>query len=212
MLAFARSAAAFAVVLCLASAAAAAPKQIDASKLFTHYDAYLKLPAAERSHFTMAFYLRQAGQPLAAQVTLVEGASRTPIPLGADGKVLRLPTLAQLSSGKIEIGVEAGTTLSETVGLEPLVAPAADLDARELAAAVAQAGPGMKKIAGVLGLALPKPKAILFVGAASGEAELANGRRVRLPLVKGAPAYDPSEIPNATRIRLANAPQKLDID
>jgi hypothetical protein len=117
-----------------------------------------------------------------------------------------------MGTDKVEVGVEPGTKLGLTVSLEPLVAPAADLDAAELAAAIAQAGPGMKKIAGVLGLALPMPKAVLFVGAASGEAVLADGKRVPLPLVKGAPAYDPAVIPGARRIRLASVPRKLDID
>jgi hypothetical protein len=208
----ARPLAAIALTLGLASAAAAATKLIDAGKLFTHYDAYLKLPPAERSHFTMAFYLKSAGQPLTAPVFLVEGAQRTPIPLRADGKVLKLPTLAQLGGAKVDLGVEEGAKINETLGLEPLVAPAQDLDARELAAAVAQAGPGMKKIAGIMALALPTPKAVLFVGAPSGEAELDGGKRVPLPILKGFPAYDPAAIPNARRIHLASVPRKLDID
>jgi hypothetical protein len=203
--------AAVAAALC-ATPAAAANKVIDASKLYNRYDAYLKLPAAERSHFTMAYYLHIGPQPLAAPVWLVEGATKTPIPLRADGKVLKFPTAAQLASAKVELGVDEGVKIGNTIDLEPLVAPAADLDAKELAAAVAQAGPGMKKIAGVMAMALPTPKAVLFVGVPSGEAELTDGRRVPLPLVKGVPAYDPAAIPNARRIHLPKAPQKLDID
>jgi hypothetical protein len=211
---FARPLAAAILALGLASAAAAAAaaKLIDASKLFTHYDAYLKLPAGERSHFIMAFYLKSAGQPMSAPLFLVEGATRTPIPMRADGKVLKLPTLAQLDKAKVDLGVEEGTKIGETLGLEPVVAPAVDLDAHELAAAIAQAGPGMKKIAGILAMALPTPKAVLFVGAPSGEAELADGKRVPLPMVKGSPAYDPAAIPNARRIHLPSVPRKLDID
>lgn len=201
-----------AAAFALASPAAAAAKLIDAGKLFTHYDAYLKLPAAERSHFVMAFYLKVAGQPPTAPVFLVEGATRTPIPTRADGKVLKLPTLAQLDKAKVDLGVEEGTKINETVGFEPLVAPATDLDAHELAAAVAQAGPGVKKVAGILALTLPTPKAVLFVGAPSGEAELADGKRVPLPMVKGYPAYDPAVILGAKRIHLTAVPRKLDID
>ncbi|MFL5297413.1 MAG: hypothetical protein ACJ798_13610 [Phenylobacterium sp.] len=206
-----------AALLALLSVGAAPPalaagKQIDAGKLFTRLDAYQKLPPAERSHFTMAYYLHIGPQPLTAPMVLVEGATRTPIPLRADGKVLKLPTPAQLEKAKVEIGVDEATKIGETIGLEPLTPAAADLDARELAAAIAQAGPGMKKIAGVFGLALPTPKAVLFQGVASGEAELADGRRVPLPLVKGAPSYDPAVTPNARRIRLPGVPRKLDID
>jgi hypothetical protein len=205
--------------LCIAGPAAAAvgerveaSKQVDAAKLFTHYDAYLKLPMAERTHFTMAFYLRIGPAPLTAPVWLVEGDRKIPLPLRADGRVERLPTLAQLGADKVEIGVDSGTKLGLVIGLEPLEAPAVDLDAHELASAVAQAGPGMKKIAGVLGFALPTPKAVLFIGAPAGEAELADGRRVALPLIRGAPAYDPAAIPNARRIHLTKVPTKLDID
>jgi hypothetical protein len=204
------------LALCLAGPAAAAAgdaaKQVDAAKLFAHYDAYLKLPPAERSHFTMAFYLHIGPAPLTAPVWLVEGDRKIPLPLRADGRVQRLPTLAQLGADKVAIGVDPATKLGLTVGLEPLVAPAADLDARELASAVAQAGPGMKKIAGVMAFTLPAPKAVLFLGVPSGEAELADGRRVPLPIVKGAPAYDPAAIPNARRIHLPKAPTRLDID
>jgi hypothetical protein len=191
--------------------AAAASKVIDAAKLYNHYDAYLKLPPAERSHFTMAYYLHVGPQPLTAAVWLLDGPTKTPIPLRADGKVLKFPTAAQLGAAKVQVDVDETMKIGNTIGLEPLVAPAAELDARELAAAVAQAAPGMKKIAGVMALALPTPKMVLFVGVPSGEAELADGRRVPLPLVKGVPAYDPAAIPNAKRIRLPKAPQKLDI-
>jgi len=208
----ARPLVAIVLALGLASPAAAANKQIDAGKLFTHYDAYLKLPPAERSHFVMAFYLKSNGQPLTGPAFLVEGAQRTPIPLRADGKVLKLPALAQLGAAKVDLGVEEGAKINEALGLEPVVAPATDLNARELAAAIAQAGPGMKKIAGIMALALPTPKAVLFVGAPSGEAELADGKRVPLPIVKGSPAYDPAAIPNAKRIHLPSVPRKLDID
>ncbi|HEY0437139.1 MAG TPA: hypothetical protein VGC92_10890, partial [Phenylobacterium sp.] len=98
------------------------------------------------------------------------------------------------------------------VGLEPLAPLAQDYDARELAAAVAQAGPGMKKIAGVLALALPTPKGVRFVGVPSGEAELADGKRVPLPVVKGVPEFAPAAFPTAVRIHLPKVPARLAID
>ena len=203
-------AAAFAMIA--ASPAAAANKVVDAAKAFGHLDAYLKLPPAERSHFTMAFYFHVGPRPLTAPIWLVEGDRRTPIPLRADGKVLRLPTLAQLSGAKVEVGVDAATKLGASIGLEPLVAPSTDMDARELAAGVAQAARGARQIAGVMAFALPMPKSVTFVGATAGEVEFADGRRAALPVVKGAATYDPAVLPNARRIRFAAAPLKLDID
>ena len=209
---FCRSLVAAALVLVAASPAVAANKVVDASKAFGHLDAYLKLPAAERSHFTMAFYFHVGPSPLTAPIWLVEGDRKTPIPLRADGKVLRLPTLAQLGAAKVEVGVDAATKLGASIGLEPLIAPSTDMDARELAAAVAQAARGAKQIAGVMAFAVPAPKSVVFVGATAGEVEFADGRRAALPLIKGAPAYDPAALPNAKRIHLAKLPSKLDID
>ncbi|WP_309605148.1 hypothetical protein [Phenylobacterium sp.] len=206
------SLAAAALVLVLAAPALAANKVVDATKAFGHLDAYLKLPAAERSHFTMAFYLHLGSRPLTAPVWLVEGERKTPIPLRADGKVLRLPTLAQLGAAKVEVGVDAATRLGASIGLEPLVAPSTDMDARELAAAVAQAARGAKQIAGVMAFAVPTPTSVVFVGATVGEVEFADGKRAALPLIKGAAAYAPASLPNALRIRFARPPLKLDID
>ncbi|HEY0435386.1 MAG TPA: hypothetical protein VGC92_02025, partial [Phenylobacterium sp.] len=107
---FGRLFAAAALSLTFALPAAAANKQIEASKLFTHYDAYLRIPPAERSRFTMFFYLKQGAQPLTAPVWLVEGDRRIPIPVRADGHVERLPTLAQLND-KVEFGVDAAAKL-----------------------------------------------------------------------------------------------------
>lgn len=201
-----------AVVLLLATPALAANKTLSAQRIFRYYDKYLSLPAAERSHFTVGYYLHQGDQGLAAPVWLVQGGRRTPIPLRADGKILRLPTAAELADGQVEIGVDEATKLGLALGPEPVMAPSTDLDAHELALAIDQAAAGMKKMAGVMSLALPKLQTVTFPGAPSGEVVFADGRRAPLPLVKGVPTYNPTIQPNAKRIHLAKPPVKLDID
>ena len=201
-----------AAVLLLATPALAANKTLSAQRIFRYYDKYLSLPAAERSHFTVGYYLHQDGHGLAAPVWMVLGGRRTPIPLRADGRILRLPTAAELADGQVEIGVDEATKLGLSLGPEPSVAPSADLDARELALALDQAAAGMKKMAGVMSLALPKLKEVDFPGAPSGDVEFADGHRAPLPLVKGVPVYNPTTQPNARRIRLARAPSKLDLN
>ena len=86
------------------------------------------------------------------------------------------------------------------------------MDARELAAAVAQAARGAKQIAGVMAFAVPAPKSVVFVGATVGEIEFADGRRAALPAAGGAATYTPASLPNAVRILFARPPLKLDID
>ena len=201
-----------ALALMLAVAApAAAEKVVPATKLLPFFEAYLKLPPAERNHFTMAYYFHIGTQPLTAPVWLVEGDRRTPVPIGPSGRVERLPTLAQLANGKFAVGLDTAVKFNVTLSLEPVVAPATELDARELAAAIAQASASERKAAGIMALAMPKMTSVAFVGAGSGEVEFADGRRAPLPLVKGVPTYTPADQPNARRIRLPRVPDKLDI-
>ena len=198
--------------LTLGGPALAAGKQVEAAKAFPMLGAYLKLPAADRSHFTIAYYMHSHGQPLTAPVWLIADGKRTPLPLNAEGRVGRLPSLGELDKGKLELGVDDAVKVGVSVGIEPMVAPATDLDARELAAAIAQAAAGVRKAAGIMALAMPKLADVVFVGAGSGEIEFADGHRAPLPLVKGQPTYTPAAQPSARRIRLAKAPLKLDID
>jgi hypothetical protein len=200
------------VLLLAAGAAQAANKTVDAGKVFPLLADYLKLPAGERSHFAPVYYLHQGQAPAVVPVWLIDNGQRTPIPVRADGRIELLPSLAALAHDKVEFGVDGATKLGVSLSVEPIVAPAADLDARELAAAVAQAAVGVRKAAGIKALAMPKIQSVTFVGAGSGEVEFADGRRAPLPLAHGAPSYNPATQPNARRIRLAKVPLKLDLD
>ena len=51
---------------------------------------------------------------------------------------------------------EAGVKLGVHMVMEPTMAPAADMDARELAAAYAQCATGIRKSLGILAMAMPK--------------------------------------------------------
>lgn len=194
-----------------AGPAAAAGKAVDAKKVFPYLDAYLKLPPAERSRFRLTYVFTRDGKPLTAPVWLVEGAAKTAIPLRADGAAARLPTLSQLGGAKVQIDVEEGVKLGVHMIMEPVMPPAADLDARELAAAYAQCTTGIKKSLGILAMAMPKLSGVVFSGVASGEAELADGRRVALPVVKGMVTFMPSALPTAKVLHFPRAPSRVEI-
>ncbi|WP_293904872.1 hypothetical protein [Phenylobacterium sp.] len=179
--------------------------------MFPYLEAYLKLPAAERTRFRMAYLFTREGQPLTAAVWLLEGATRTPLPLRADGRVERLPTLAQLDAAKVQIDVPEGTKLGVILSIAPAMAPAVELDARELAASVAQAAVGARKAAGIMAMAMPRLQEVSFLGVASGEVEFGDGRRAALPLVKGAPTFNPATLPGAKTLRFPKPPSRLDI-
>ena len=200
-------------VLALAAfPAVASDKLVDPKKVFRYLDEYLKLPAVERSRFRINYYLRVGSKPLTAPVWLVEGAKRTPVPLRVgDGRVERLPTAAQLANAKVQIGVDEGTKLGLSIGIETSAPLSAEMDAREVAAALAQAAVGVKKAAGIMAMAMPKLTEVAFPGVASGEVITTDGKHISLPLVKGAPTFKPADFPTARTLKFPKAPLKGDM-
>jgi len=191
--------------------AAASDKLVDPKKVFPYLEPYLQLPAAERSRFRTTYTFHIGPQPITAPVWLVEGATRTQLPLGPDGRALRLPTLAQLQTAKLQMGVPEGTKIAVRLSIEPIMRPAAEMDAREVAAALAQAAVGVKRAAGLMAMAMPRFTQVSFLGVASGEVILADGKRAALPLLKGAPSFTPADFPTAKTLRFPKAPTKLDM-
>lgn len=196
--------------LALATPAHAA-KLVDARKVFPYLDAYLRLAPGDRSRFRMAYHFKKDGKPLTAPIWLVDGASRQPVVVRADGRVERLPTATQLDRAKIQVDIDAGAKVGISMSLEPTMAPATELDARELAAALLQAASGIRKAVGVLALAMPKLEALQFHGVTSGQVEFADGRRAALPVVKGILTYNPTTMPGARTLRFPNAPSRIEI-
>jgi hypothetical protein len=207
------------LTLALAAAAfpaAAAPdsKTVAADKAFPYLEGYLKLPPAERSRFTVAYFItNQAGKPASGlKAWIVQGGQKTPAPIGADGRVQRLPTLREIE-GKAQITFEASSQqkFGMQLAVEPLVRNGTEIDAPALAAAIAQSDAAAHKLAGVLGFAAPKMSRVYFKGVQGGEAVLADGRVMKLGALKGLPFYDPTIQRGAKIIRFANAPTLIEI-
>lgn len=197
----------------VAGPAFAAERLVPVGKIFPFLDVYLKIPAAERSRFTMAYRFTAGGKPAAGlKLSIVEGGQRTPLPVGPDGRALRLPTLQQLQS-KAQVAVEAaaGQKFGVSLSVEPLVRPAAEMSAPELAMAVTQAASGAKRAAGVMGFAVPKFERVWLFGAQGGQVVYANGAKAALPVVKGAPVFDPAAHRNAKTLLFAKAPARMEI-
>lgn len=199
-----------ALALAAPAALAADGKQVDAKKVFPYLDAYLKLPAADRSRFRLAYYFKSNGKPLTAPAWLVDGAQRQAIVVRPDGRAERAPTLAQLEHGKVQIDIAPGSKVGVSMSVEPLLAPAREMDAREVVAALNQASTGVRKALGVLAMAMPKLEVVQFHGVTSGEAELADGRRMALPVVGGLVTYDPAKQAGAKTLRFTRAPSRVE--
>ncbi len=202
-----------ALSLVAALPALAAEKLIEAGQVFKYLDVYLKIPAAERTHFVVAYYLTVGGKPVTGvHVSLISGGVRTPVPIGADGRVLRLPTLRELQThAQMAFDVAPTTKFGLRLGVEPLVRPALDLDAAYLTFAVAQAQAGVKKAGGLIGFMIPNMERVWLPGAEGAEVVYADGRRARLPVVKGMAVFDPSAWRGARTLHFTRAPTRLDI-
>lgn len=195
-----------------AAAGPAAAEEAPIDKGFPYLEQYLKLPAAERDRFALAYYLSRDGKPAAGvKVSIVDGAAHTPVSIGPKGRMERLPTLAQLQSKSAKVVIDApeGAKLSLTLSVEPTVRPAAEMSAADLAASVAQAARGAKKAAGLIGFAVPKLQKIRIYGGAGGQAVFADGSARPLPVEKGAAVFEPAVLKGAAKLRFTTAPERL---
>ena len=208
----------------LASAAATAPglalasvKSLKLSKAFPFLDIYLGLAPAQHSRFNMVYYAYRDGHPAAdTRMTIIQpNGSRVPVPVGPDGRVLRLPTLAELKSdAKLEIEAPAGSKFGMSPELHPNMEPSPHPDPAALIASLAQVNAVVASMTGLFSFAAPKMAVAYFYGAASGQAELANGHSVPLPISKAkflpaTPFFEPAGLVGARGLALAKAPSRI---
>lgn len=186
-------------------------KSVEVGKVFPYLENFWKIPAAQRSHFTVAYYLSREGKPAAGLTgAIVQGATRTPFSTGPGGRVLRLPTAAQLKAkAMLELDVPASTKFSMKMLIEPLARPAAEMSATELAVAVTQAAKGAKKVAGLMGMAMPTIDRVVFKGVSAGTIVHADGRTAAMRIEKGSPVFEPGRLPTARTLKFAKAPSQV---
>jgi hypothetical protein len=183
------------------------PKQI-----FPYWENYLKIPAAERTRFAPGYFLTWKGPKPAAELPMfaVDGARRVPIAVGPDGRMTPPPVeFFRSKTALMDAPGAEGHSFNVSLELLATMAPAREVAASEVTATLNQSNAGIRKAAGLIGIAAPKMGRMIFVGAGSGEAVDASGRRTPLPIVRGAPYFQPSAMPTAQRVVLARAPSKM---
>ena len=189
-------------------------KSVKLSKAFGYLDIFLKVPPQERTRFSLAYYFLRNKKPAPdIRAFVVQGANRTPLALGPDARVLRLPTLAELQSdAALELDVVPGTKVGLDLELHADIAPSNKLDAHEIDLALQQVTLAIKHRAGILGFAVPKISQANFPGAGAGVAVLADGRTTPLPKLEDGPYYDPGAMPGVKIVALARAPSRIVLD
>ncbi|HEX7758453.1 MAG TPA: hypothetical protein VF459_03060 [Caulobacteraceae bacterium] len=190
---------------------AAQKDPVKLAKAFPYLDVYLKMPSAQRSRFSLVYYMLRDGKPAGdLHAWIVDGAARTPLALDHDGRVLHPPTLAQISGdAMLQFDVPADAVLKPRLELHAAAPVAAQIDAADLQLSINQAGEAVKKIAGPMSFAAPKITAAQFPGGVSGKAALPDGRAFALAPGKFGPLYDPAKEPGAKTIILAKAPSRI---
>ena len=192
-------------------ARAAEKPPVKFAKIFPFLDKYLALPANQRDRFRLAYTFRingQAAGALKAEIVQPDGR-RAPFPIGPDGRPGRMPTAAELQGASLALDVPAEAKLGVKLDLEPSLVPAKEMNAHDLAVAIVQANAGMAQAAGLMSFAVPKLTAVSFPGAGSGEAILADGRKVGLPVGEAGPYYAPAKVAAAQKLVFARTPTTL---
>ncbi|KSB90403.1 hypothetical protein AS593_10725 [Caulobacter vibrioides] len=201
-----------ALTLVAGAAFAQAGKTAPADKVFSYLENFLKVPAQERSRTRVAFAVSRDGKPAAGlKATLVEASgARTPLPIGADGRFERLPTLAQLQGeSKVEFEAPADAKFGSTLIIEPVLKPAAEYEIAELKTVLDSTNGVIGKAAGPMAMLAPKMTGFGFPGAAGGVVVGADGKSQPLPLSGKTPILRLADFKGATRVRLSGTPARV---
>ncbi|MDP2258664.1 MAG: hypothetical protein Q8J89_02970 [Caulobacter sp.] len=177
-------------------------------KVFPYYDLYLGIPAAERSRFVMAYYLKVNGKPTSGQnlYVVMPGGARTLLTQAADGRVTRMPTLAEMKDGILDVDRKNPTDkFSVAMEMQPVVRLGETVATADLVAAIEQCNTAIRKRAGVIGFAVPKMEQVLFAGAGSGQS-IAGDRVSPLPAFKAYVAFKPADHAGAQSLKFGKAP------
>jgi len=205
-----RLALAVAALCLLAPAVHAEERLVEARRVFGFLEVYQALTPAERSQFTLGYALRKDGKPAVVDVTLVEAdGRRTPLPVNAEGRFLRVPTAAQMA-GKPQVAIDAAAgKVAVSMLVESTARPATEMSVAPFAPGMAQVNAVVAAKLGMLASLVPKVTRATFVGAPSGKAVMADGREVALPLAKDGPTFDPVALKGARSLRFPSVPAHI---
>jgi hypothetical protein len=177
-------------------------------KVFRFYDVYLGIPAAERTRFAMNYYLKVNGKPASGQELFIvmPGGARVLLTQAADGRLTRMPTLAEWKDGVLTATKKnPADKFQLSMELNALVRFGETMATADIQAAIDQCNAAVKKRAGVIGFAVPKMEQVLFAGAGSGQA-IAGPKASPLPVFKSYVAFKPADHAGAQSLKFARAP------
>lgn len=205
-----------AISILAAPMARAAQPPAKADKLYPFLKAYLETPPQQRNRFLLAYYSMRDRKPAPdVKAFLVGPGGRRPIAIAGDGHIQTLPSLADLNAGiQVEIEAAPSDKVGSAVEVLATMPTAAQLDTHQLILAMEQANAAIAAHAGIMSFAVPKLTCAYLFGAHSGQAQLANGHAIALPLrtgpyFSGTPYFDSVLMPDARGLVLDKAPSRI---
>lgn len=199
-----------ALALIAGAAQAQAVRTVPLEKMFPYLSAYHSMAPAERDSFRIDYRVRKPDAAVTA--VMVNGARRVPLQINGAGWVLNAPDAAMLRGGLFETTATREQKFSVGLTVRPVLTLAAAMPAAESAESVREITAGIRRFAGVLGFAAPRITGVAYEGVRSGEAVMADGRRVALPVVDGDPVFRPAApaMRGAVRLEFPSAPTGVD--
>ncbi|MDH4386027.1 MAG: hypothetical protein QE280_11370 [Caulobacter sp.] len=196
-----------------ATPALAAQREIEVAKVFVFLDNFLQMSASERARLKVSFYLTQNGKPAQGVKAVIvdKDGTRTNVPIASDGRFEREPSLRQLTEkSRIIFEGQDASGYSVRIGLVWAARPTLEMDAKLVAASLSDVNAIVKKAAGRFGMVAPKMVQVAFPGGGSGSAVMADGRALPLPQFNGSPAFNPSVMAAAAKLRFARLPSRME--
>jgi hypothetical protein len=129
-------------------------------------DKFFALPAGERDKVILYARLvpvNKAIAPPEAKLVVVDGASRTPMPLDAAGRVRLAPNQQWLNDdARIWTSLPSGEKMSLSFDIGAVLPDAAQWNYATVMGAVPQANAGIGKVAGAFSMFVPTMKSVIF--------------------------------------------------
>ena len=197
----------------VASPVMAAQREIEVARVFVFLDNFLRMTPAERARLKVSFYLTQNGKPAQGVKAVIvdKDGTRTNVPIASDGRFEREPSLRQLTEkSKIIFEGQDSSGYSVRIGLVWAARPTLEMDARMVAASLSDVNAIVKKAAGRFGMVAPKMIQVAFPGGGSGSAVMADGKAMPLPQFNGAPAFNPTVMGAAAKLRFSKLPLRME--
>lgn len=129
-------------------------------------DKFYALPAAERDKVILYARLvpvNKAFAPPDARLVVVDGASRTPLPLDASGRVRMVPNPQWLADdARIWTSLPGGEKMNMSFDIGAVLPESAQWNYATVMGAIPQSNAAIGKVAGALSLFVPTMKSLIF--------------------------------------------------